>query len=581
MVYFVFMYIERVPNRNSPPAILLRESFREGGTVRKRTLANLSKWPSELVEGLQTLLHGGIAVAQLHDAFDIVRSRPHGHVAAVLGTLRRRGLERLIDPNPSPQRNLVVAMIVARLLDPQSKLATARGLNADTLSHTLGEQLGLQAATADDLYAAMDWLLERQPQIEKQLAALHLAAGALVLCDVTSTYFEGHACPLADFGHSRDGKRDQLQIVFGLLCNQAGCPVAVEVFEGNTADPMTLAPQIQKLRQRFGLTRVVLVGDRGLLTEARIRDELKPVEGLEWITALRASAVKQLVSTGALQLSLFDQRDLAQITSPDYPGERLVVCKNPLLAVERARKREALLQATERELDQIVAATQRAKRRLQGPDKMGLRVGRVLQRFKVAKHFIVTISDDGFTYRRDEERIAQEAALDGVYVIRTSVAEAALDAQDTVRAYKALSGGERAFRRYTTVALRVRPISHYLADRGKAHVFLCMLAYYVEWHMRQALAPILFDDDDKAGADVQRASVVAPAQPSAKARRKASRQRTDEGEPVHSFQTVLTDLATIVKNRIEPRIAGAASFDQTTRPTPLQQRALDLLQVRL
>src|SRR2546430_4767190 len=337
------MYIERVPNRNSPPAILLRESFREGGTVRKRTLANLSKWPSELVEGLQTLLHGGIAVAQLHDAFDIVRSRPHGHVAAVLGTLRRRGLERLIDPNPSPQRNLVVAMIVARLLDPQSKLATARGLNADTLSHTLGEQLGLQAATADDLYAAMDWLLERQPQIEKQLAALHLAAGALVLCDVTSTYFEGHACPLADFGHSRDGKRDQLQIVFGLLCNQAGCPVAVEVFDSNTADPMTLAPQIQKLRQRFGLTRVVLVGDRGLLTEARIRDELKPVEGLEWITALRASAVKQLVSTGALQLSLFDQRDLAQITSPDYPGERLVVCKNPLLAAERARKRADLL----------------------------------------------------------------------------------------------------------------------------------------------------------------------------------------------------------------------------------------------
>jgi Transposase DDE domain len=486
-----------------------------------------------------------------------------------------------MDLDPSPQRDLVVAMLVARLLDPKSKLATVRGLNAATLSHTFGEQLGLQSATVDDLYVAMDWLLARQPQIEKQLAALHLAAGPLVLCDVTSTYFEGRACPLADFGHSRDGKRDQLQIVFGLLCNQQGCPVAVEVFEGNTADPMPLAPQIHKLRQRFGLARLVLVGDRGLLTEARIRDELKPVEGLAWITALRASAVKQLVSTGALQLSLFDQRDWAQITSPDYPGERLVVCKNPLLATERARKREALLQATERELNQIVAATQRPTRRLQGPDKIGLRVGRVLQRFKVAKHFIVTISDDEFTYGRDQECIAQEAALDGVYVIRTSVAEAELDASDTVRAYKSLSGVERAFRSYKTVDLRVRPIYHYLADRVRAHVLLCLLAYYVEWHMRQALAPILFDDDDKGAAEAQRASVVAPARPSPKARRKAAHQRTDAGEPVHSFQTLLSDLATIVKNRIEPRIAGAASFDQTTRPTPLQQRALDLLQVRV
>ena len=575
------MYIERVPNRNSPPAILLRESYREGNKVRKRTLANLSSWPPELVAGLQTLLRGGTAVEQLHEAFDIVRSRPHGHVAAVLGTLRHLALERLMDPDSSPQRDLVVAMIVARLLAPQSKLATARGLNAETLTHTISEQLGLQSATVDDLYAAMDWLLERQPQIERQLAARHLAASDLVLCDVTSTSFEGRACPLADFGHSRDGKRGQLQIVFGLLCNQAGCPVAVEVFEGNRADPMTLAPQIHKLRQRFGLSRVVLVGDRGLLTEARIRDELQPVAGLEWITALRASAIQQLVRTGAVQLSLFDQRDLAQITSPDYPGERLVVCKNPLLAVERARKREDLLQATERELDRIVVATQRPKRRLQGQDKIGLRVGRVLQRFKMAKHFRVTITDEAFTYSRDEERIAQEAALDGVYVIRTSVPETELDAEDTVRAYKSLSGVERAFRSYKTVDLRVRPVYHYLADRVRAHVFLCMLAYYVEWHMRQALAPMLFDDDDKAAAEAQRPSVVAPAQPSAQARRKASRQRTDEGEPVHSFQTLLSDLATIVKNRIEPKMVGAKPFDQTTRPTPLQQRALDLLRVLL
>ena len=575
------MYIERVPNRNSPPAILLREAFREGHTVRKRTLANLSTWPPELVEGLQTLLRGGTAVKQLHDAFDIVRSRPHGHVAAVLGTLRHLDLERIIDPNPSPQRDLVVAMIVARLLDPRSKLATARGLNAETLAHTLGEALGLQAATADDLYYAMDWLLERQERIEKPLAARHLEDGSLVLCDVTSTYFEGRTCPLAHLGYSRDDKRGTLQIVFGLLCNRTGCPVAVEVCDGNTADPMTVAPQIAKLRQRFGLARIVLVGDRGLLTEARIRDELQPVAGLDWITALRSSAIQQLVSTGALQLSLFDQRDLAQITSPDYPGERLVVCKNPLLAAERARKRADLLHATEHELEKIVTATQRPKRRLKGQDKIGLRVGRVLQRFKMAKHFQVTITEAEFTYGRDEERIAQEAALDGVYIIRPSVPDTTLDAEDTVRAYKALSEVERAFRSYKTVDLRVRPIYHYLADRVRAHVLLCMLAYYVEWHMRQALAPMLFDDDNKAAAEAQRASVVAPAQPSAKARRKASRQRTDAGEPVHSFQTLLADLATIVKNRIEPKIVGAQPFDQVTRPTPLQQKVLDLLRVRL
>jgi hypothetical protein len=575
------MYIERVPNRNSPPAILLRESFREGNTVRKRTLANLSKWPPELVEGFQTLLRGGTAIEQLHDAFDIVRSRPHGHVAAVLGTLRHLGLERILDSNPSLQRHLVVAMIVARLLDPPSKLATARGLNAETLAHTLGEELGLQAATADDLYNAMDWLLERQGHLEQQLAARHLVDGSLVLCDVTSTYFEGRACPLAHLGYSRDDKRGTLQIVFGLLCNREGCPVAVEVFDGHTADPMTVAPQIDKLRQRFGVSRVVLVGARGLLTEARIRDELPPGAGLDWITALRSSAIQQLVSTGTVQLALANPRDLAQITSPDYPGERLVVCKNPLLAAERARKREDLLQATERELDKIVTATQRPKRRLQGQDQMGLRVGRVLQRFKVAQHFVVTMTDDGLTYRRDVDRIAQEAALDGVYVMRTSVAETDLAPEETVRAYKALSGVERAFRSYKTMDLRVRPIYHYLADRVRAHVLLCMLAYYVEWHMRPALAPLLFDDDDKAAAEAQRASVVAPAQPSATARRKASRQRTDAGEPVHSLQTLLADLATIVKNRIEPKIAGAQPFDQVTRPTPLQQKVLDLLRVRL
>lgn len=575
------MYIERVPTRTSPPAILLRESFREGNTVRKRTLATLSSWPPELVAGLQTLLRGGTAVQQLHDAFDIVRSRPHGHVAALLGTLRHLDLERLIDPNPSPQRDLVVAMIVARLLEPRSKLATARGLNAATLAHTFGEALGRQAATADDLYYAMDWLCERQERLAKQLAARHLEDGAWVLCDVTSTYVEGRPCPLAHLGYARDDQRGTLQIVFGLLCNRAGCPGAVEVFDGNTADPMTVAPQIAKLRQRFGLSRLVLGGERGLLTEARIRDALQPVAGLDWITALRSSALQQLVSTGALQLSLFDQRAVAQITSPDYPGERLVVCQNPLLAAERARKRADLLHATERELEKRVTATQRPPRRLKGQDQIGLRVGRGLQRFKMAKHFQVTITEAECTYGRDEERIAQEAALDGGDISRTSVPDTTLDAEDTGQAYKALSEVERAFRSYKTVALRVRPIYHYLADRVRAHVLLCMRASYVEWHMRQALAPMLFDDDDKAAAEAQRASVVAPAQPSAKARRKASRQRTDAGEPVHRLQTLLADLATIVKNRIEPKIAGAQPFDQVTRPTPLQQKVLDLLRVRL
>ena len=575
------MYIERVPNRNSPPAILLRESFREGNTVRKRTLANLSPWPPELVEGLQTLLRGGTAVKQLYDAFDIVRSRPHGHGAAVLGTLRHLALERIIDPHPSPQRDLVVAMIVARLLDPRSTLATARGLNAETLAHTLGEALGLQAATADDLSDAMDWLFARQERLEKPLAARHLADGSLVLGDVTSTYFAGRTCPLAHLGSSRDDKRGTLPMVFGLFGNRAGCPVAVAVFDGHTAEPMTVAPQMAKLRQRFGLSRIVLVGDRGLLTEARMRDALQPVAGLDWITALRSSALQPLVSTGAWQLSLFDQRDVAQMTSPDSPGERLVVCKHPLLAAERARKRADLLHATERALEKIVTATPRPKRRLKGPDTMGWRVGRVLQRFKMAKHFQVTMTEAEFTSGRDEERLAQEAALDGVYILRTSVPDTTLDAADTVRASKALSEVERAFRSDKTVDLRVRPLSHSLADRVRAHVLLGMLAYDVEWHMRQALAPMLFDDDDKAAAEVQRASVVAPAQPSAKARRQASRQRTDAGEPVHSFQTFLADLATIVKNRIEPKIAGAQPFDQVTRPTPLQQKGLNLLRVRL
>lgn len=574
------MYIEVVPNRHSPPAILLREGWREGKKVRKRTLANLTKWPLPLVEGLRILLRGGTAVEQLHEAFAIVRSRPHGHVAAVLGSLRKLGLERLVAPEPSRERNLVVAMVVARILDPRSKLATARGLGEETLWSTLGEVLGVESTDEEALYGAMDGLLERQPEIEAHLAQRHLEEGALVLYDVTSTYFEGHTCPLAHWGHSRDGKKGKLQIVFGLLCNREGCPVAVEVFEGNTADPRTLASPIRKLKERFGLSRVVLVGDRGMVTSARLREDFQGVEGLDWITALRAPAIHQLVEGGALQLSLFDARDLAEIESPEYPEERLIVCRNPLLAEERAEKRETLLQATERELDRIVAATERPKRRLKGQDRIGLRVGKIVNRFKVRKHFILTITEAGFSYQRDAVRIAEEAALDGLYVIRTSVPKEELTLEETVRAYKDLAEVERAFRSYKTVDLKVRPIYHHRARRVRAHVLLCMLAYYVEWHMRKALAPLLFDDEDPEGAQALRRSIVAPAKPSPKAQRKAQTKRTEAGLPVHSFQTLLADLATIVKNRIQPTLPGVEAFDQTTRPTPVQQQALDLLGVR-
>jgi Transposase DDE domain len=575
------MYIEIVPNRNSPPALLLREGWREGKKVRKRTLANLTKWPAGLVEGLRLLLRGGTAVPKFDEAFEVVRSRPHGHVAAVLGTLRRVALERLIAPQPSPQRNLVVAMVVARILDPRSKLATARGLGEETRWSTLGELLEAPSADEEALYAAMDWLVPRQPEIEAKLAKRHLEEGALVLYDVSSTYLEGHTCPLAHWSHSRDGKRDKLQIVFGLLCNREGCPVAVEVFKGNTGDPMTLAWQLHKLKERFGLSRVVLVGDRGMITEARIREELKPVQGLDWVTALRAPTIRQLVEAGEIQLSLFDERDRAEIQSSEYPDERLIVCRNPFLAEERAQKREALLQATERELDKIVAATGRTKRRLKGQDRIGLRVGKVLNRFKVGNHFILTITEESFSYQRDAVRIAEEAALDGIYVIRTSVSKEELDTEEIVWAYKDLTGVERAFRSYKTVDLKVRPIYHYLANRVRAHAFLCMLAYYIEWHMRKALAPLLFDDHDPSHGQALRGSVVAPAEPSPKAQRKAQTKRTEEGLPVHSFQTLLADLATIIKNRIQPKIPGVEAFDQVTRPTPLQQQALDLLRVRL
>ena len=576
------MYIAVVPNRASPPAILLRESFREHGKVKNRTLANLSGWSSERIEALRHVLRGRALEPSAPRAaapLEIVRSWPHGHVAAVLGSVRRLDLARLIARAPSTPRALVVAMLVHRLLAPGSKLATARGLAEATRTSTLSAALQLPAVDEDDLYAALDWLLARQGTIERALARRHLQAGQLVLYDVTSTYFEGRRCPLAKRGHSRDGKRDKLQIVFGVLTNAAGCPVAVEVFDGNTGDPKTLTAVLTKVRERFGLERLILVGDRGMLTAARIRQELAGVEGLAWITALRAPAIQALVHSGALQLSLFDQQDLAEITHPDYPGERLIVCKNPLLATDRARKRQELLAATERDLAGIATAIQRGKRPLRGAAAIGLRVGKVLGRYKVGKHFTITITDTALIYQRDEAAITAEAALDGLYVIRTNVPVDEWPASDTVRAYKRLAEVERTFRSLKTVDLHVRPIHHRTADRVRAHVFLCLLAYYVEWHMRQALKPLLFDDDDQAAAEGLRPSVVAPAQRSPRAKAKAATKRTEDGWPVHSFQTLLADLATLTQNQVRPLGPTGAPLEILTTPTPLQQRAFELLGV--
>src|SRR5689334_3990552 len=573
------MYIETVPNRNSRPAILLREGWREGRRTRKRTLANLTDWPAVQVEALRAVLKGDYQLLAPAPGFSIERTRPHGHVAAVVGTLRQLRLEALLGAQHCAERDAVIAMIAARILQPRSKLATVRELRTATLASTLGELLNLSDCDEELLYRAMDWLLPRQERIERSLAKRHLQDGTLALYDVSSTYFEGRHCPLARYGYSRDGNRDKLQITFGLLTNAEGCPVAVEVFEGNTADPHTVNSVIGKLRERFALKRVVLVGDRGMLTSARIRDELQPADGLDWITALRAPQIQQLLAAGNLQLSLFDQREIAEISHPAYPGERLVACRNPLLAEQRARKRSELLAATERALNDIAAATQRPRKPLQGKDRIALRVGGVLDRYKMRKHFQLTIEDTNFSFTRDEESIAREAALDGIYVIRTGVSATALSADEAVRSYKRLAQVERAFRSLKSVDLKVRPIHHRLEQRVRAHILLCMLAYYVEWHMRQTLAPILFDDDDPAAAQAARSSVVAPAQRSPRAQRKALTKLSADDCPLHSFQTLLSDLATVAKNRILPDTQPSVPFDLITTPTDLQQRAFDLLGV--
>lgn len=558
---------------------LLRRTYREGDQVKHQTLGNLSHLPPDLIETIRQRLRGDPPQATGH--WEILRSLPHGHVAAVLGTLKDLDLESLLASRPGRERSLVVAMIVARIIQPASKLATARALRDETASTSLGRELDLETIEDVELFQALDWLFQRQARIETKLAKRHLADGTLVLYDVTSSYYTGRRSTLLQLGYSRDGQRGLPQIVYGLLCSAEGCPVAIEVFAGNTADPKTLGHQIAKVRQRFGVQRVVFVGDRGMITSRRIDEQLRGVEGLDWISALRADSIRLLASQGVIQPSLFDQRDLAEVVSEDFPGERLIVCRNPLLAAERARKRRELLAATEQELAAIAAATRRAKGPLRGAAAIGLRVGKVLNHYKVGKHFELTIRDDEFSYRRDEAKIVAESALDGIYVIRTSVAAEAFGSEDTVRAYKDLSKVEHAFRSIKTVDLKVRPIFHWLDDRIRAHVFLCMLAYYVEWHMRRKLAPLLFDDHEREEAEASRASIVGRAPRSDAARAKDESKRTADGLPVHSFRTLLTDLGTLAKNRV--RLAGVANseLDLLTQPTPLQERAFALLGVAL
>jgi hypothetical protein len=574
----VVMYVVRVPNRGSPPAILLRESYREDGKVKNRTLANLSSWPEAKVDALSRVLKGQPPpAADLDGAFEIARSLPHGHVAAVLGTARQLGLDELIDPEPSRHRDLVTAMAVAQVIAPDSKLAIARGLRDQTAASSLGEVLGLGSCDEDDLYAAMDYLHGRQEKIQDTLAARHLAGGTLVLYDVSSAAFEGRTCPLGAIGHPKDGVRGRLQIVYGLLTSKDGIPVAIEVFAGNTGDPKTVAGQVTRVKDRFGITKVVLVGDRGMLTAARLREDVAPA-GLDWITALRAPQVKALVRGGDLQLTLFDTQDLAEITSPEFPGERLVACKNPFLEAERARKRESLLKAAEADLAKIAAACARARAPLRGKDKIAVRVDRVLSRRKVAKHFTTEITDDSFSCARDQDSIDAEARLDGIYVLRTSVDGNDLGSGEVVSSYKALAQVERAFRAFNT-DLDIRPIRHRTKDRVRAHVFLRMLSYYLTWHMQARLAPMLFTDDDKPAASAARTSPVAPAARSPRAQAKATTKHTEGDHPVHSLATLLADLGTICLNTIAPADPATPGFRLVTTPTPLQRQAFELLGV--
>ena len=563
------MYIATVPNRGSPPAILLREGYREGGKVKNRTLANLTKWAAQKVDLLRRLLRDE-PLAPVDALFEVVASAHHGHVQAVRATLQRVGFDRLTASRPSRERELVVAMVAARILEPDSKLATTRWWHTTTLP----ADLGVSDADEDALYEAMDWLLARQDRIEQKLAARHLQAGGFVLYDLTSSYFEGTTCPLAAFGHNRDGKKGKLQVNYGLLTDARGCPVAVSVFKGNTGDPPTLVPAVERVRERFGIEQLVVVGDRGMISQTQIT-ALRALAGVDWLTALKTGAIRDLVAEGHLQLGLFDERNLFELTHPDFPDERLVACRNPELAKLRAHKRQALLAATVKELEKVRGMVARGT--LKGRDAIGVRVGKVINKYKVAKHLRLEIHDDHVAFQIDEPRVAAEAALDGIYVIRTSVSSARLDAADTVRHYKRLSDVERAFRSLKTIDLKIRPIRHRLEARVRAHIFLCMLAYYVEWHMREVWRSRLFSDEDLAAKQTR--DPVAPATRSAAALRKVHRKVLDDGTPVHSFSTLLKELSRIVRNVCRQRGVGAEAptFEIVTTPTAPQQRAYSLL----
>ena len=655
MLLNVGMYIARIPNRGSPPTILLRESYRQGGQVKTRTLANLSKLPPAALAGLRRLLRGETLVP-VEEAFQVVASPHHGHVLAVLTAMRRLNFANLIASRRSRQRDLTLAMVASRLLMASSKLATTRWWQLSTLPL----ELGLGEADENDLYQAMDWLLGRQDRIQKKLADRHLAEGGIALFDLTSSYFEGVCCPLAALGHNRDAKKGKLQVNYGLLTDERGRPLSVSVFRGNTADPTTLLPQVEQARRHFGLQQMVIVGDRGMITQKQI-DALRDLEGMDWIAALRPEAIKKLVASGSLQIGLFDQRNLFEVTHPDFPNERLVACRNPELAQRRAQKRQSLLEATARELEkvrrmawgdrlrgrdnigarvrsilskyrigkhyridvwddgfdfqvdenrlqaearihgaedarlvvkrlalyqrhveaigrQLGKVRQRIERgRLYGRDKIGVRVGRVLNKYKVGKHFKLEIREDGFDFEVDQQKVDVEAALDGIYVVRTSLPEERMEAQDAVRSYKLLGRVESAFRAFKSIDLKVRPIHHHLEDRVRAHIFLCMLAYYVQWHMIEAWRPLLFADEDQEAKATR--DPVAPAKRSQAAQRKVRSKTLDDGSQVHSFHTLLVLLSGIVRNVCIIPSSGpeAPTFDVFTTPNAKQQRALDLL----
>ena len=577
--------VDVIPNRSSPPAILLREAWREGKRIRRRTVANLSKMPPALVDAVRAALDGGVVFPSLDAAVTIRRSRPHGHVAAVLGTLRSLGLVRVLGRKAGRKRDLAVAVVVARIIDPASKLATARALDPETASTSLGAVLGLGPVTGNEMLDMLDWLLERQPWIEMSLANRHLKGGnTLILYDVSSSYLEGRCCPLAAFGHNRDGKRGKTQVTYGLLCAADGCPVAVEVFAGNAGDPSTVASQVDKVRKRFGIARVALVGDRGMLTTARIREDLAPA-GLDWISALRTADIRKLLKAAGpgapapLAPEALVPDAVAEITGPDFPGERLMVCLNPRLREERRRKREDLLEARERTLANIAAAAARRKPGPANRDQAMKAIGREANRRKMEKHFEIAVTDDGVSWSRREGRIAEEARLDGIYVIRTSLDSASLGAEEAVEAYKSLASVERAFLTMKASRLRIRPVHVCSEDHVRAHVFLCMLAYHVEWHMRRRLAPILFEDDDREGARAQRSSPVEKAEVSESAKAKADTKRTPDGLPVHSFTTLLSDLGTLTLNEVTLPGSPDHAFPLMAKPTELQSCVFDLLDI--